>query len=251
MDKPDGSIRCCGDYGPLNAITVPDKYPVSHIQDFTGHLHRCRVFSKVDLVCSYHQMPVAVQDRHKTAIITPFGLFQYARMPFDLKNAAQTFQRLMDTVTADLDFVFVYLDDILLASSNKKEHREHLRKLFQKLSEYGLVNNPKKCVFGKTELSFLGHKVTTSGVMPSPDKVKAITNFPRPSNVKELQEFIGMVNFYHRFVPKAAEALRTPLPLHATGQAQQANPDYLVTSLRGGLQGCQGWSGRSSHAGTS
>ncbi len=178
VDKPDGSIRCCGDYGPLNAVTDPDKYPVPHIQDFTAQLHGCQIFSKIDLIRGYHQIPMAQQDRYKTAIITPFGLFEYARMPFGLKNAAQTFQRLMDTATADLNFIFVYLDDILIASKNKQQHIWHLRQLFQRLAEYGLVINPKKCEFRKKELIFLGHTVNAVGIVPNPEKVKAIKNIP-------------------------------------------------------------------------
>ncbi len=207
VEKEDGSIRCCGDFGPLNAITVPDRYPVPHIQDFTSHLHGCKVFSKVDLVRGYHQIPVAVQDRHKTAIITPFGLFEYARMPFGLKNAAQTFQRLMDSVTSGLQFVFVYLDDILIASRTKKEHYGHLQALFERLEQHGLVINPKKCEFGQKQLKFLGHIVTPNGIIPDPAKVKAIKDFNRPQTIKQLQEFLGMINFYHRFVPGIANTL--------------------------------------------
>ncbi len=208
VDKPDGSVRCCGDYGPLNAITVPDKYPIPHIQDFTAHLYNCKIFSKVDLVKGYHQIPMKKQDKHKTAIITPFGLYEYNRMPFGLKNAAQTFQRLMDTVTQGLDFIFVYLDDILVASCNKAQHLDHLKQLFQRLADHGLVINPKKCEFGKSKINFLGHEVTPEGIKPDTKKVDVLRNFQRPITVKGLQEFVGMVNFYHRFIPNVATFLK-------------------------------------------
>ncbi len=208
VNKPDGSIRCCGDYGPLNAITQIDKYPIPHLQDFSAHLFGCKIFSKIDLIRGYHQIPMAKGDRHKTAIITPFGLYEYSRMPFGLKNAAQTFQRLMDTVTNGLDFVFVYLDDILVASQNKDQHLLHLKLLFQRLSDYGLAINPKKCQFGKSTLIFLGHLVTTEGIKPDKGKIQAIKNFPKPTIIKSLQEFIGMINFYNRFIKNAAYILK-------------------------------------------
>jgi len=126
VPKPDGSIRPCGDYRRLNMQTTPDRYPLPHIQDFTAKLHGKKIFSKVDLCKGYHQIPVAEKDIEKTAIITPVGMFEYLRMPFGLRNSAQTFQRFMDIVCRDLSFAFVYLDDVLVASSSPEEHRRHL-----------------------------------------------------------------------------------------------------------------------------
>ena len=129
-------------------------------------------------------------------------------MPFGLKGAAQTFQRLMDSVLRDLPFLFVYLDDILVASAGAEEHLSHLRLLFERLSEHGLITNPAKCQFGLSSITFLGHHVTPQGAVPLPARVDAVACFPRPRTVKSLQEFLGMVNFYNRFIPHAAHLMR-------------------------------------------
>ncbi len=145
--------------------------------------------------------------RRQTAIITPFGLFEYLFMPFGLCNAEQTFQRFMDSLFKHLPFVFCYLDDIIIASHTLEEHHEHLRQIFTILQENGLQINPAKCVFAAAAVEFLGHRVDQHGVRPLQRHVQAISDFP-PQDVKQLQQFLGMVNFYKRFFPGIARMLQ-------------------------------------------
>ena len=231
--KKDGTIRPCGDYWRLNERTSGDSYPIPHIHDFTASLAGSKIFSKVDLVKGYHQIPVHESGIPKTAISTPFGLSEFVRMPFGLKNAAQTFQRLMDSVTSKLSGVFVYLDDVLVASPTPEQHELDLRQLFAALARFGLVLNKSKCVFGVKKLQFLGHMVSEKGIWPLQDKVEAVQQFKRPRSVKALQRFLGMVNFYERFLPGIAGVMR-PLTDALAGDLEQRN-DVSIQKNKGRL----------------
>ncbi|UYV66779.1 hypothetical protein LAZ67_4002838, partial [Cordylochernes scorpioides] len=144
--KKEGSWRPCGDYRKLNSVTIPDRYPIPKLEDFNHILKKTRYYSKIDLFKAYYQIPINEEDREKTAVITPFGLFEFEVMSFGLCGAPATFQRFINQVLWGLDFVFPYLDDILVASKSEEEHESHLRAVFSRLDQYGLP----QMVFGKT-----------------------------------------------------------------------------------------------------
>lgn len=156
IKKKSGDWCSCGDYRRRNNVIIPDRYSVPHLYDFSHRLRDCSIFSTLDLTRAYYQIPVASEDRPKTAVITPFGLFEFNVMTFGLCNAAQSFQRFMDDVLRGLDFCFCYIDDILVASRNEEEHTEHLRIIFKRLLKYGISINLSKCRLGAKNVNYSG-----------------------------------------------------------------------------------------------
>ena len=205
--KP-GDFRLVGDYRALNNVTQPDRYHLPYLADVVDIAQGCTIFSKLGCHKGYHQIPVAKQDQQKTAIITPVGLYEYTKMPFGMRNCGNTFQRFMDQVTRGLNFCFAYVDDVLVASSSFEEHKTHMHELMRRFAQYGVVLNKNKCVFGVSEITFLGHLVTQEGIKPLPQKVEVIENFLPSTNLKQLRRFLGMVNYYRRFIRNCADTLR-------------------------------------------
>ena len=210
--KKDGTLRMCIDYRALNKLTVKNRYPMPRPEDLFDQMRGASVFSKIDLASGYHQVRVQPEDVPKTAFRTPFGHYEFLVMPFGLTNAPATFQSIMNNVLHPFfgKFAVVYLDDILIYSQNKEEHEKHLRQVLQVLAEHELYAKPSKCFWFQREVEYLGHIICAEGLRVDDSKVKAIADWPEPTNVHEVRQFLGFANYYRRFVQNYA---RIAVPL--------------------------------------
>lgn len=207
VKKKDGGTRFCIDYRGINAKTHLDAYPMPQVQEILESLNGATVFSTIDLKSGYWQVGMDPDSIQKTAFATCHGLFEFLSLPFGLKNAAASFQRLMETVLENIKgkFCFVYIDDIVVYSQTEQQHLEHLRGVFARLHKAGLTVNLKKCNLLQPSVSFLGHMVSSEGIVTEAKKVEAVMSFPTPQTVKEVQRFLGMTGWYHRFIPQFAD----------------------------------------------
>ncbi|KAG8377434.1 hypothetical protein BUALT_Bualt08G0032500 [Buddleja alternifolia] len=200
--KHDGSLRMCVDYRALNKVTVKNKYPIPLIADLFDRLGNAKIYAKMDLQKGYYQVRIAEGDEPKTVCITRYGSFEWLVMPFGLTNAPATFCMLMNKIFHPyLDwFVVVYLDDIVVYSNSIDEHADHLRTVFQVLRENELYVKKEKCSFAKEEVPFLGHIIGHGKLQMDEAKIRAIVEWEPPTKVTELRSFLGLVNYYWRFI---------------------------------------------------
>ncbi|RXN04226.1 putative protein K02A2.6-like protein [Labeo rohita] len=206
--KKDGSVRLWGDFKvTLNPAICVDHYPLPRIEDLFASLAGGQLFSKLDLSNAYLQMPVAQESRKLLTISTQKGLFCYNRLPFGIAPAPALFQKAMDQVLLGIPNTHCYLDDILITGRNDAEHLKTLDQVLTRLEKYGLKLQCEKCEFFKQSLEFLGHYIDATGLHKSPEKIKAIMEAPTPTNVSQLRSFLGMINYYGRFIPNLASVL--------------------------------------------
>ena len=211
--KKDGSLRFCVDYRKLNDLTRKDAYPLPRIDDALDILSKSCWFSTLDLASGYWQVEMDPQDKPKTAFTTRQGLFEFNVMPFGLCNSPGTFQRLMDLVLADLQWVtsLVYLDDIVVFGRSFHEHATRLDEVLTKLRQANLKVKPSKCNLFATQVKYLGHIISEHGVEADPEKVDCVRQWPVPKNQTEVRSFVGLASYYRRFMKGFADIAR---PLH-------------------------------------
>jgi transposase InsO family protein len=211
--KPNGAWRFCIDYRKLNAKTRKDAYPIPLIEDCLNFCGRAKWLSIIDIKDAYWHVPMAKKSQPLTAFVTPEGLFEWLRMPFGLCNAPATFQRLVDYCLRGLigkDCIAFFDDCLVFGGETFEEHMAAVERVLRRLAEHGLEANIKKSRFGYTEVQFVGHIVSQGTVRPNPEKLKAVSEFPVPINVTGVKSFLGLVNYYHKFIPGAA-LLAAPL----------------------------------------
>ncbi|KAL5471331.1 hypothetical protein EMCRGX_G029435 [Ephydatia muelleri] len=225
VKKKDESVRFCVDYRKVNSVTRKDAYPLPRVDDTLDTLAGSRLFTTLDLASGYWQVEVAEEDQPKTAFTTPEGLFQFRVMPFGLCNAPATFQRLMDRVLGGLKWssCLVYLDDIIIVGTSFSEHLRNLAGVLQRLRQAGLKLKPSKCKWCQKSVTFLGHIVSEEGVAADPSKTAIVAGWPPPQSKREMQQFLGLANYYRKFVKNFAAIAK---PLH---RLTEKNTDFKWT----------------------
>ncbi|CAM4658449.1 unnamed protein product [Lepidochelys kempii] len=232
VPKPDGEIRFCVDYRKLNAVTRPDNYPMPRTDELLEKLGRAQFISTLDLTKGYWQVPLDESAKERSAFITHLGLYEFNVLPFGLRNAPATFQRLVDGLLAGLgEYAVAYLDDVAIFSDSWADHLEHLQEVLERIREAGLTVKAKKCQIGLNRVTYLGHQVGQGTISPLQAKVDAIQKWPVPKSKKQVQSFLGLAGYYRRFVPHYSQIAapltdltkkKQPNAVQWTGKCQKA-----------------------------
>ncbi|XP_017480324.1 PREDICTED: uncharacterized protein K02A2.6-like [Rhagoletis zephyria] len=209
--KPNGKFRICADFKvALNSQIQIDRYPIPRIEELFHKLQGGKYFTKIDLSDAYLQVNLTDEAKKFTVINTPFGLFQFQSMPFGMASAPGIFQRFMEEVIAGVPHCAVYLDDIIVTGQDNDEHIRNVEEIFKRLSFHGLTCRVEKCNFAEKQVEYVGHIINATGIMPSEKRVDAIKRMPPPKNIKEIESFIGKVNYYKKFISNFS-SLAAPL----------------------------------------
>ena len=208
VEKRDGNIRICGDYKlTVNQAAQTEVYPIPLIQEIFASLSGGKTFSKLDLSHAYQQVKLEEASQQYVTVNTHKGLFRYKRLPFGISSAPAIFQRMMETLLQGIPGVCVYIDDIIVTGKTDEEHLHHLEEVLSRLEKAGMRLKKEKCRYMLPEVEYLSHKINREGLQPSDSKVAAIVEAPPPKNVSELKSFLGMVNYYGKFLPNLSTTL--------------------------------------------
>ena len=206
IKKKDGGWRMCLDYRAINAITKRNVFPLPRIDDLFDRLQGVTHFSSLDLAQGYYQMGIHESDKEKTDFKTVDGLFEFNTITMGLTNAPSVFQSMMNDTFKGLEFcVIIYLDDILVFSINEDDHIRDIGLVLERLRTIGLIAKKSKCSFFRPSLRFLGHIISAAGILPDPTKIKVVLDWPIPENQTQLRGFLGLANYFRRFIPKYAD----------------------------------------------
>ncbi len=217
-------MRKAVDYRKVNTITEEDKYQMPRVDELVERIGSACYITTLDLTKGYYQVPLAELDQKKTAFVSPQGKFEYTRMPFGLKGAPTTFQRIMDSLLLEhSEYASSFIDDIAIFSHSWAEHLEHLRNVFLTLNEARLKVKLVKCHFAMHETGFLGHTVGRGTIRPEQTKIDAVANFQRPKTKRTIQAFLGLIGYYRRFI-KNFSTMAAPL----TDQTRKDCPTKVI-----------------------
>uniref|UniRef100_A0A3B3IH14 Gypsy retrotransposon integrase-like protein 1 n=2 Tax=Oryzias latipes TaxID=8090 RepID=A0A3B3IH14_ORYLA len=204
--KKGGGLRLCVNLSDVNKAIIPDKYPLPTAEELTSHFHGSTVFSKMDLRNGYLQVPLAPASMDLTAFVTHVGVFRFKRMAFGLSSAPSCFQKIMSLILAGIPGVSIYLDDVVVHAPTMTLHDARLAQVFQRFEQHGVKLNAGKCVFGVTEVEFLGFRLSQAGIAPIMSHTEAILSLPDPQSPAQLSSFLGMAAYYLRFMPHFSDS---------------------------------------------